>query len=99
MGNGTAVQEAGLLYESELALGKWYRSKDKKQIPRSDFPSFMMNKKWWLEEEFNVHMMRFQQVKSRYLLIKKFYIFNARLVCSSPKFDSKKKKKRKNLKS
>ena len=81
MGNGTAVQECGGLFDSELALGRWHRSKDKKQTPFSDFPSYMMNKKWWLEEQFNVHMMRFQQVKSRYLLIKQFDIFNSRLVC------------------
>ena len=65
MGNGTAVQEAGLLWGSELALGRWHRSKDKMQDQTIDFTSYMMNKKWWLEEEFNVHMMRFQQVKSR----------------------------------
>ena len=23
----------------------------------------MINKKWWLEDQFNVHMLRFQQVK------------------------------------
>ena len=42
---------------------RWYRSKDKKQTPDSDFTSYMVNKKWWLEEKFNVHIMRFQQVK------------------------------------
>ena len=62
MGNGSAVQECGLLWDSELALGRWHRSKDKKPTPYSNFPSFMMNKKWWLEEQFNLHMMRFQQV-------------------------------------
>ena len=64
MGNGSAVQEVGLLFEYELALGRWHRSKDKKQSDFSDFASYMINKKWWLEEQFNVHMMRFQQVKS-----------------------------------
>ena len=63
MGNGTAVKEAGGLFEFELALGKWHRSKGKKQKSDSDFASYMTNKKWWLEEQFNVHMMRFQQVK------------------------------------
>ena len=63
MGNGTAVQESGFLYDYELALGRWHRSKEKVQKPDSDFGSYMMNKKWWLEVEFNVHMMRFQQVK------------------------------------
>ena len=65
MGNGTAVMEIGFLLDFELALGRWHRSKDKKQEPYSDFPSYMMNKKWWLEEEFTLHMMRFQQVKSK----------------------------------
>ena len=63
MGNGTAVMETGFLYDYELALGRWHRSKDKKQKPDTDFTSNMMNKKWWLEDQFNVHMMRFQQVK------------------------------------
>ena len=62
MGNGTAVQEYSQLTEYELELGRWHRSKDRKQRPSSDFGSFMINKKWWLEEQFNVHMMRFQQV-------------------------------------
>ena len=81
MGNGTAVQQCGFLVDYELALGRWHRSKDKIPKPDSDFGSYMMNKKWWLEEEFNVHMMRFQQVKCRYLLIKQFDIFNSRLDC------------------
>ena len=75
MGNGTAVQQCGLLYDYELALGRWHRSKDKKKDQTSDFTSYMMNKKWWLEEEFNLHMMRFQQVKYRYLFIKQYDIF------------------------
>ena len=68
MGNGSAVQEGGFLVDDELALGRLHRSKDKKPIPYSNFPSFMMNKKWGLEEQFNLLLMRFQQVK--YLLIK-----------------------------
>ena len=69
MGNGSAVQEGGFLVSNdELALGRLHRSKDKKPMPYSNFPSFMMNKKWWFEEQFNLHMMRFQQVK--YLLTK-----------------------------
>ena len=63
MGNGTAVQQITFLVDFELALGRWHRSKDRKQTPYIDFGSYMMNKKWWLEEEFNVHVMRFQQVK------------------------------------
>ena len=67
MGNGSAVQEGGFLVDDDDE-GRLHRSKDKKPMPYSNFPSFMMNKKWWLEEQFNVHMMRFQQVT--YLLIK-----------------------------
>ena len=63
MGNGTAVQERSLIKDYDLALGRWHRSKDKKQTSGSEFASYMINKKWWLEEQFNVHMMRFQQVK------------------------------------
>ena len=83
MGNGTAVQEMPYIMDYELALGRWHRSKDKKNQPYLVFTSYMMNKKWWLEEQFNLHMMRFQQVKCRYLKseIKQFYIFNSRLVC------------------
>ena len=63
MEKGTAILEHGGLADYELALGRWHRSKDKKPSPYSDTPSYMMNKKWWLEDQFNVHMMRFQQVK------------------------------------
>ena len=41
--------------------GRWHRSKDKKG-GKNPFASYMMNKKWTLEEEFNNHMLRFQQV-------------------------------------
>ena len=63
MKNGTAVQELDYLEDWALALGRWHRSKDKKPLPYTSFPTYMINKKWWLEEQFNVHMMRFQQVK------------------------------------
>ena len=66
MGNGTAVMEQSLLLNYELSLGRWHRSKDKKQSSYSAFGSYMVNKKWWLEEQFNLHMMRFQQVKCIY---------------------------------
>ena len=63
MGSGSAVQETGYLVDYELALGRWHRSKDRRPKRYSAFGSYMVNKKWWLEEQFNVHMMRFQQVK------------------------------------
>ena len=64
LGNGSAVQEVGYLWKTDYyALGRWHRSKDKKSTPYTKFPTFMMNKKWWLEDQFNLLMMRFQQVK------------------------------------
>ena len=80
MENGTAVRVHSKLLGFELALGRWHRSKDNMQKPYSDYDSFMINKKWWLEEQFNVHMMRFQQVKFIYKS-RKLNIFNSRLVC------------------
>ena len=60
--NGSSVYETGWLYSSDLEFGKWHRSKE-----RSDginlFGSYYLNKKWTLEEEFNNHMLRFQQVE------------------------------------
>ena len=61
IGNGTAVIEFGMLLESDLKYGKWYRSKEK-QERGNPIASYVMNKKWWLEEEMNMHMMRFAQV-------------------------------------
>ena len=45
----------------ELEYGRWHRSKDKKG-GRSPLCSAMMNKKWWLEEELNNHLLQFHQV-------------------------------------
>ena len=64
---GSAVVERGFLFYHRLDWAKdygtkWYRSKDKKSGGASPFASFMMNKKWTFEEEFNNHMLRFQQV-------------------------------------
>ena len=55
-----------MLFNYELDWAKdhdtsWYRSKEKKG-GRNPFSSYMMNKKWTLEEEFNNHLLRFQQV-------------------------------------
>ena len=44
----------------ELEYGRWHRSKDKKA--GSALCSAMMNKKWWLEEELNNHLLQFHQV-------------------------------------
>ena len=66
--------ECSFLYDFEIRWAKdydtrWYRSKEKKG-GTNPFASFMMNKKWTLEEDFNNHLLRFQQVK--YTL---FYLF------------------------
>ena len=39
-----------------------YRSKEKSPQGNLAFGSYLMNKKWPLEEQFNNHMLRFQQV-------------------------------------
>ena len=59
--SGSSVVEKAFLYDYELEYGKWYRSKERKggRIP---FASYLLNKKWTMEEEFNNHMMRFNQV-------------------------------------
>ena len=64
---GDSVVGAGLLYDYLLDWAKdydtrWYRSKQKKG-GRSPFVSYLLNKKWTLEEEFNKHMMWFNQVR------------------------------------
>ena len=44
---------------------KWYRSRERSQAQDTlsmPFTSYLMNKKWTLQESFNNHMLRFQQV-------------------------------------
>ena len=67
---GDAVVEASFMYNNELKWAKdlntsWYRSKQKKG-GQSTFVSYMLNKKWTLEEEFNNHLLKFQQVPASY---------------------------------
>ena len=71
LGNGTAVYPGPFLWPEELAWAKepqwesgtrWYRSKDREETPYLPGIAYVMNKKWTLEEEFTVHMLRFQQV-------------------------------------
>ena len=71
---GSAVTECAFMFDYELQWAKdyntkWYRSKERKG-GLNPFGSFMLNKKWTLEEEFNNHMLRFQQVKCS-----EFYLF------------------------
>ena len=67
------------MYDHELEWAKnystsWYRSKEKRG-GYNPFVSYMLNKKWNLEEEFNNHMLRFQQVTVSELFISLKYIF------------------------
>ena len=72
------------MYDYELAWAKnysttWYRSKEKRGGD-NPFGSYMLNKKWTLEEEFNNHMLRFQQVKFSLLILSSFiFTFHSRL--------------------
>ena len=59
--NGGAVVAVSFLFEYEYAWGKWYRSQRVSEGSLK-FRSYMMNRKWTLKEEFNNHMLRFQQV-------------------------------------
>ena len=67
--------EVSYLYPHELEYGRWHRSRD---IKDGDFPfgSFMINKKWWLEEELNNVLLQFQQVRLREGLDKKNKVGN-----------------------
>ena len=65
-GEGSAVLQRAFLYDFELEWGRWYRSKDKRG-GESPFCSVMINKKWWLEEEFNNLILQIHQVDIRSL--------------------------------
>ena len=59
--SGSSVVEKAFMYDYELEWGKWHRSKQRRGGD-SPFASYLLNKKWTMEEEFNNHMMRFNQV-------------------------------------
>ena len=64
--SGNSVVEVAYLYEEWSDMAKkhgtsWYRSKDRKGGV-NPFSSYLLTKKWTLEEEFNNHMLRFHQV-------------------------------------
>ena len=67
--------EVGFIYYEYLAFGKWYRSKERKDTNYSPFGSYMMNKKWTLEEAFNNHMLRFIQVTMSSIYFSKLQTF------------------------
>ena len=75
LGSGSSVFERGYVPKHLLELGKWHRSKDIKG-GENNFGSYMLNKKWTLEEEFNNHMLRFQQV-TLFGAIKYIYIYSS----------------------
>ena len=68
-GKKKCVLEVSYLRDYMLAWGRLHRSKERKSLDFSPFASYMMNKKWILEEEFNNHILRFQQVNIQYLQI------------------------------
>ena len=81
-GDNNSVYPAPYWYSDTMAYvydapeyGKWYRSRDKQGV-QMPFSSNLINKKWTLEEEFNNHIMRFQQVthNSNYFGKLNFYI-------------------------
>ena len=84
MENGTAVYEAASVatwyLKGEYGIeAKFHRSKDKKDLTRSPFVSYMINKKWTLQEEFTNHLLMFQQVTEQceFLLFHYILIFQA----------------------
>ena len=83
---GTSVIEAPFFntWYAETYYGieaKVYRSKGKKDLTRSLFASYMMNKKWTLQEEFANHLIMFQQVteECEFLLFHYILTFQAGL--------------------
>ena len=66
---GTHLLQTGYLNTDALEKSynitlKWHRSRERRSNSYSPFCAYMMNKKWWLEEEFTNHILRFQQVNT-----------------------------------
>ena len=59
--SGSSVVEVAYMAPYELAYGKWYRSRGRK-LGSNPFISYYTNKKWTLEEEFNIFLLMFVQV-------------------------------------
>ena len=79
---GTHVLQNGYLNTDAIEKNfnikiKWHRSRERRSNSYSPFCAYMMNKKWWLEEEFTNHILRFQQVEYMYnwMLYLTFSIF------------------------
>ena len=65
--SASSVVEMSFMWDVELEWAtnrgtSWYRSKERKTGGRIPFASYLLNKKWTMEEEFNNHMLRFNQV-------------------------------------
>ena len=79
LGSGSAVVQAAFMFPEELDWAKklyntsWYRSKTT-LAGDNPFASYLLNKKWTLEGEFNNHMLRFQQVRVSSISLSKFHI-------------------------
>ena len=69
---GSSVIEVGWI--PPYIEGNFHRSKDKKSA-YNPFTSYMMNKKWTLQEEFNNHLLRFQQVTVSSIRFSKLHFF------------------------
>ena len=65
---GTHLLQKG--YITPKKNQKWHRSRERRSNSYSPFCAYMMNKKWWLEEEFTNHILRFQQVNMEGFLFK-----------------------------
>ena len=70
--SGSSVVLAAFLFDYELEWGKWYRSKQRRGGV-NPFASYLLNKKWTMEEEFNNHMMRFNQVTVSSIYLNKLH--------------------------
>ena len=71
---GSAVVETGTLWQGTYNYSMWHRSKYTKDSGDNPFSSYMLNKKWTLEEEFNHHMMSFQQVRVSFFLYRTTFL-------------------------
>ena len=77
---GDSVSEASHLYAYELDWAKehktrWYRSKNSAATGYSAYSSYLLNKKWTLEEEFNKHLLKFQQVTVSSIYFSKLHFY------------------------
>ena len=63
--NSGSMVSAGIAkhwWDWEEGSKKWYVGIETEVELYSPFGSYLMNKKWWLQEELAIHLLRFQQV-------------------------------------